>query len=438
MADLHAGSLGPDERAELERLRAQANGHSGRGGRTWRWVGATALLLVGAILGTLAVVAVYVRSEVLDTETYVETVAPLGSDPAVRDAIAARLTDEIIVRSDVEKLATDLATRLEQQGAPERISDLVGPLVGGVRSFLNGRIVGLMSTPRFETAWQNINRVGHTGLVTVLTGGQGEILTSEGNTVTIDIGELLTLVKQQLVADGLEIFGRIPDVSIQYPLITSDQLPTIRTYTRLLDTVGTWLPWIALLLLLGGVILAPNRRRGVIVAMVLLGIVTALTLLGVTTARTYYLDNLPPTVRSPEAAAVVVNTMLRFLIASLQTLLVVTAIFLIGALLAGPSSAAVAVRRLLNYGMDAAARGLRHVGTWIRTTGRALAAAYHPIRVAIVLVALAAFIAANRPGVPALLWTTVIVVLLLALLEILVRTGTRGEQPGGVSRPAIR
>jgi hypothetical protein len=55
-----------------------------------------------------------------------------------------------------------------------------------------------------------------------------------------------------------------------------------------------------------------------------------------------------------------------------------------------------------------------------------------------VLVALAAFIAADRPGVPALLWTTVVVVLLLALLEILVRTGTRGEPPGGVGQPAIR
>jgi hypothetical protein len=176
----------------------------------------------------------------------------------------------------------------------------------------------------------------------------------------------------------------------------------------------------------------------VIVAMVLLGIVTAVVLFGVTAARTYYLDNLPPAVRSQQAASAVANAMLRFLIASLQTLLVVTAIFLIGALLAGPGAAAVGVRRVLNYGMDAAARGLRRVGTWVRTTGRALAAAYHPIRVVIVLVALAGLIAANRPGVPALLWTTAVVVVLLAILEILVRAGTRGEPPGGVGQPAIR
>ena len=429
--------LSGDERAELEQLRAQV-GRRGRGARGWRWVGAVALLLVSAILGTLAVVAVYVRSQVLDTDTYLETVAPLGTDPAVREALATRLTDEIIVRSNIQELAAQLADRLEAQGAPDRVSDLVAPLVTSVRSFLNGRITALMATPQFETAWQNANRVAHTGLVTILTGGQGQVLTSEANTVTVDIGELLTLVKQHLVADGLEIFGRIPDVSIQYPLIQSTELPTIRTYTRLLDTVGTWLPWIALVLLLAGVILAPNRRRGVIVGVVLLGVVAALALAGVTAVRTYYLDNLPSSVQSPQAAAAVINTMLRFLIASLQTLLVVCLIALVGALLAGPGAAAVAVRRVINLGLDAAARGLRQIGSWVRTTGRAVAGAYHPLRVGIVLAALVGLIAANRPGVPAVLWTTAIVAVLLILLEILVRTGTRADPPGGVGQPAIR
>ncbi len=424
--------MSPDERAELERLlreAAAATGGAAAGGSRWprrgRWLGACALLLVAAVLGSLAVVAVYLRSEVLDTNTYVQTVAPLGEDPAVRSAVAARLTDEIITRSDVAGLANQLANRLEAQGAPARLSDLVGPLVSGVSSFLNGKINSLMTTERFEVAWQNINRVAHQGLVTTLTGGQSQLLTSKGDTVTIDLGELLSLVKQQLVAEGLTIFGKIPDVSIQYTLVQSDQLPKIRTYTKLLNTAGTWLPWVALALLLAGILVAPNRRRGIILGAVLVVVFAALTLAAVSIGRTYYLDNLPSSIRSPDAAAAVINTMLRFLITALQTLIVVMAIFIVGAFLAGPSRVAVGFRRLVNRGVDAGAEALRKAGGWVNATGRVLAAAYRPIQIGLVLLAVAGFILADRPGVSAVLWAAAAVLLLLAVLEVFVRAGRR-------------
>jgi len=431
--------MSPDERAELERLlrEAVAAGGTAAGGNRWpgrgRWLGACALLLVAAVLGSLAVVAVYLRSEVLDTNTYVQTVARLGEDPAVRSAVAARLTDEIITRSDVAGLANQLAQRLEAQGAPARLSDLVGPLVSGVSSFLNGKIDSLMTTERFEVAWQNINRVAHQALVTTLTGGQNQLLTSKGDTVTIDLGELLSLVKQQLVSEGLTIFGRIPDVSIQYTLVQSDQLPKIRTYTKLLNTAGTWLPWVALALLLAGILVAPNRRRGIILGCVLLGVFAALTLAAVTIGRTYYLDNLPSSIRSPDAAAAVINTMLRFLIAALQTLLVVMAVFIVGAFLAGPSRVAVGFRRLVNLGVDAGAEALRKAGRWVTATGRVLAAAYRPIQIGLVLLAVAGFILADRPGVSAVLWAAAAVLLLLVVLEVFVRAWTRA--PSGMPAP---
>jgi hypothetical protein len=97
--------LTPDERAELERLRSDAArvrpAHSGwaRGGR---WLGAVVLLLIAALLGGLAVTAVYLRSQVLNTDTYVATVAPLAQDPAVREQIATRLTNEIMTRTNVQ------------------------------------------------------------------------------------------------------------------------------------------------------------------------------------------------------------------------------------------------------------------------------------------------------------------------------------------------
>jgi hypothetical protein len=65
--------LSDDDRAEPERLRQETPSTRGRGGRVARWIGACAVLLVAAIFGGVAVVAVYLRSEVLDTNAYVET-----------------------------------------------------------------------------------------------------------------------------------------------------------------------------------------------------------------------------------------------------------------------------------------------------------------------------------------------------------------------------
>jgi hypothetical protein len=65
-------------------------------------------------------------------------------------------------------------------------------------------------------------------------------------------------------------------------------------------------------------------------------------------------------------------------------------------------------------------------------TSRALAAAYHPIQVAIVLIALIGLIIAVRPSIGAVLWVTVVVLFALALLEVFVRA--RSHQHATVDR----
>jgi hypothetical protein len=412
--------LNPDERAELARLRREESAGT-RTSRGLRWVGATVVLVLAALVGGVAVTAVYLRGQVLDTNTFVETVAPLDNDPVVREAVAHRVTDEIVKRSNVQSLATDLTHRLEQQGAPSRLSDLVPPLVSGISSFLYDKINQLLATPQFQTLLENTIRLGHQGLVTVLTGGSGQFLTSSGNTVTIDLGSVVDAVKQQLVAQGLSIFGKIPAFTLNYTLIDSDKLPKVRTYTRLLNEAGTWLPWVALVLLAGGILLAPNRRRGLVLGFSLLGLVAILLLVGIGAVRSYYVDNLPPQVQSPDAAAAVISAMLRFLIAALQTLLVVCVIFVIGGLLAGPSTVAVGIRRLTNRGLDALAGQLRRTGNWFAATGRALRPAHRVIQVGLVVLAVVAFVAAASPGIAAALWATVVVLAVLAVLELFVR-----------------
>jgi len=215
------------------------------------------VLFLAAVLGGVAVVAGYVRNQVLDTNTYVATVAPLAADPVIQDALAQRLANVIVTRADLTGTVNGLASRLVEQGAPQRVTDLASPLVSGITTFLDNTISKLLATPEFEAIWQNMNRAAHQGLVTVLTGRKGQFVNSSGDTVTIDLGQLLVPLKQRLVERGITFASKIPDVSIPYTLVQSSQLPKIRTYVRVLNTVGTWLPYVALVVFISGFLITP-------------------------------------------------------------------------------------------------------------------------------------------------------------------------------------
>ena len=92
--------FGPEERSELERLRAEVHPPAGRAGddpspTRDAHPGSPALVAErrghpadprGCALAPLSVVSVWARSEVTDTDRYVDTVAPLAKDPAVQAA----------------------------------------------------------------------------------------------------------------------------------------------------------------------------------------------------------------------------------------------------------------------------------------------------------------------------------------------------------------
>ncbi|WP_344139040.1 hypothetical protein, partial [Luedemannella flava] len=392
--------LGVDERAELAQLRAElavlraevAAGRHGRWGRLGRWLGACVILLLAAVLGGVSLVAGYVRGQVLDTDTYVATVTPVLADPAVQDAVAQRLANEIVTRTDLTGIANKVAERLVAEGAPPAVTALVDPLVNGLNSFLYNRIRPLLATEQVQAVWRQVNTLAHQAVVTVLTGAEGTYLNSTGDTVTLDLGAVLETVKQKLVEQGLTFVERIPEISIPFTVVQSDKLPELRTYTRVLDAVATWLPWVVLALAIAGVLAAPNRRRGIITGAIMLGVVAALLLFGTAVARAYYKDNLPPTL-PPQAALAVFDTLLRFLVSALQTMLVALGLIVLVALWWGPSPPAVFARRWADRGLDALGAQLARAGRWAVVAGRAVAPARHVIYVLICVLAIVGFVA---------------------------------------------
>jgi hypothetical protein len=422
--------LSTSERAELESLRRQAQG---RGTRGWRWVGAVALVVIASLLFMTSVVAVFVRTQLLDTDRYVETVAPLARDPAVQDAITNRLTDEFMTKLDIAGLTKQLADALKARGVPEIVDQLVSPIVGGVRSFVSGEIHKVVTSDRFAQIWDSANRVAHDELEAVLTTGKGELLTAQGTQVSLNVGALLTVVKQRLVDAGFGLAAKVPDTSITIPLFESQQLPRIRTAVSVLNTLAWLLPLISLLLLVAAVFVAPNRRRGLLVGSIAFAVGLLLLLAALNVVRTYYLNNLPDTIQSPDAVRVVFDTETRFLIKAIQTLTVLFAIIALACLVFGTSRLAVWLRRMVDRGLDAGGRAIARTGVPLGPVPAFLRHQRRVIMAVVLVLAVVILIIWQTPGIAGLLWLTFGVLVVLAIVELIARA--EGPPPAAVAPP---
>ncbi len=293
------------------------------------------LVVLACLLAIVSVLVVFTRNELLNTDTYVSTVTPLASNPAVQAAVATKVSDRLIAR-------TDLSERIER-ALPEKASFLVDPLTSEVRGATYDIALKAVESHRFEKLWVVANRASHKQLVAVLTGSsEGSVSTKNGK-VTVDLSEVEVQVKQTLDAKGITVFNKVPAVKgLDFVLFQSDDLVKVQTLVRLLDRVAVLLPVLSLLAFAGGVVLTRNRRRGLLRAATGLVLSMGLVLVVVSVARNQYLSSLGPSQSKPASAAVI-DTVAAPLQDTVRTVLVVAAVVAIVALLAGIP----AVRRLV-------------------------------------------------------------------------------------------
>jgi len=315
-----------------------------------------ALVVLASLLTVVTVVARYVRSEVLDTDRYVETVSPLAGEPAVQDAVADQVTQEIVTRLDVESVAEDALGRLTQLGAPEVITGLAAPLADQVESFTQDHVDEFLRSDEFAQLWDDANRRAHDAVVAVLTGESTDAVSVDDGAVTIDLGVVVSRVRDRLVDRGLSLASNIPDVSSTFTLVESDQLQNAQRWVRLLDDAATLLPFVVVALAAVAILVAPNRRRALVA--VALGVALSMVLLAAALAlvRAWYLSNATGEALPTDAALDIARTLLAPLRLAMRAVLVLGLVVALGALLAGPS---------------APARWLRSLGGRVRVATRA-------------------------------------------------------------------
>jgi hypothetical protein len=401
--------------------------------RPGRATAAVVLVVVAALLAPVAVVAVWARGLVEDTDRYVATVAPISEDPQIQSAVTNRLTTAIVDAVNLDELAATATGAVSDLGLPPRLSAAVlalqGPLVDAATNFIRKGVDRVVTSDAFSTAWEEANKTAHEQLVAVLRGDPDAIasIDSQG-TLTVDLTSVVEKVKTALSNAGFTIVDRIPTINASFPLMQSADLVRLQNAYRLLDILGTWLPWLVIALLAAGVMLSQNKARALVVAGLTLAGAMLVLGLALTLGRSLYANSLPPEIQRPDAAVVVYDQVISLLRISLRSAFVLGVVVAAVAFVSGKTASAVALRS-----------GAARSAAWVRGAGERRGVTTGPVgewlgeqRVllrVVVGVGAALALVLGTPLTPGyVLGVAIVAVVVLLLLSLLSRPPLDGER----------
>jgi len=383
------GETPEDVRAELERVTAERNELEGKvealeapKRHRVRRIFTPILVALAVIVFTITVPAVWSARTVLNTDRYVATVEPLADDPAVQQAIATRLTDEVFAALNVQEVISNTLAAIG-----ERATLLAGPLTNALHGFVQDQVLKVVQSDAFETFWVEANRFVHTQVLAVLRGESETVSLAEGK-VVLNLIPLVNLALASIENVSSDLVGRdvtlptfqpgeaasseiakleqalgidLPDNYGQIPVYDGQDLEalqkTLFTAKRLLILLLILVP-----VLVAAALLVSTRRRRTLVQLTVGGAIGLVVVRRVAIIARDGLFDEVNTERHP-AVRVLADTLMDRLFLITGILLAIVLLTLVIALITGPYPWAVTVRG------------------WVRDAARGIASALggHPV-----------------------------------------------------------
>ena len=385
-----------------------------------RTVAVVICVVLAGLLTTPAAVAYWGQRTLNDTERYVATVDPLVASPEVQDVIATRVTAAIEKQVDIEAILNDVFAGVITDRP--RLELLVGPLAAAINGLIDREVRAFIASDEFADLWLRINTRAQQALHRILTGEGSGAVSVQGNQVVLDVDEVITVVKERLVARGLTLVENvpIPDTDRQIVLLESDELEQLRTIYAFGNPVAIWmLPLVAVLYLVAFVLARRRPRMGVVIG-ALLAVNAVLIALFLSIGRQLFVNQLEGTVFGP-ASRVFYDTLLAFLERGQDVLLGVGVVLVVAGWFAGENRYGTAVRTTVASGLEN--MGTRAGGGQVGAAGRWVAANRGWLRVVAVVLGAVVLLWGNQISMERLWWSLATVVVCLVAIQILVGAG---------------
>ena len=406
---------------ELEKTKAPRR-FDGRGFTAW------VLVIIAALLFPIALTAYWGQRTLTDTERYVATVAPLAQDPTVKQAVGDKLTAVIVTQIDAQQRVNDLL-----QDYP-KLQPIAGPVAIGVNNFVGETVTKVLDSDQFDQLWITVNTQLQKGLISALSNDPTGPVTIQGDQVVLDTGDLIAVVKQRLVDRGLSFAANLPvppAADRQVVLLTSPQLKQARVAYAIGQPVAQWLIYVVLLMFVIAVLVSRKRARMTMAVgvSIILGALVVRLIMAFGQSQIELSLNGTTFAIAQEAFFTILTV---FLLNAVRAAYAVgLVLLLVGWFLSGTSSA-LAARRF--FGGAVSGAGGRASGTAIAPVAAWFARTKVFWRFLIVGVAAAVILTSSPLTGSLILWTAVIAVVALVVVEFLAAAGA-GAAPTDAPEP---
>jgi hypothetical protein len=295
-----------------------------------------ALIVVASLIGLGSILTTWVQRQMLDEQSWKDASAELVADPQVREAVSIYVVDQLYTNVDVPAA---LAERL-----PANLKPLAPSAAGALRQPATQAVGRLLDGPRVQQLFINASSLAQQKLVNVLENTTGHGISTGNGVVTLDLSELVTEVGTQLGLSAATLDKIPPDTGV-ITVMRSDQLSAAQAGVQAVRVGSTLLLVLVVALFALAIYLARGRRRQTVrnigYALLLVGLaVLVVRRLG----SNYAVDALTsPASESAGKQTWLISSEILGQIG--WATIIYGAATLAGAILAGPTAAATAVRR---------------------------------------------------------------------------------------------
>ncbi|HXO47667.1 MAG TPA: hypothetical protein VN897_10370, partial [Mycobacterium sp.] len=179
------------------------------------------LLVLASLLIPISVISVWAINTVTNTDKYVETMAPLATNPVIQQGLATRATDALF--------STDIVKNKVTQALPKAAKPLVAPLMAQLQTYVQGYALKVFESPQFAKLWDTLNRHSHAAVINVLTGKQtpAQKKLATAGQIAINVSPALNQVISDLDARGITYFDPLRTLStnsVTFTVVSKQQV----------------------------------------------------------------------------------------------------------------------------------------------------------------------------------------------------------------------
>lgn len=296
------------------------------------------VFVLAAIFLFLAFLSLWAQRQIFDSTQWTKTSTQVIEQPAVQDALANYMVDQLFNNVNVEQ---EIKGQL-----PSDWQVLASPATSALRSITLTGTKKVLELPVTQEAWSAANEVAHKSLIQTLEGG-GPNVSTTGGTVTVNARSILQQAANKLGLSG-NLVSKIPADAGTFQIWHSENLATAQNAYKTFHNLGWLFALLTVLLYVLAIALASGRRRRAVIWMGASFLVVALIVLAVVSlARSQVVDSLAQTSSVVPAVNDVYDIATELLKQMAGSLAFTGVLVLLAAMLAGPYGWAVKVRSFL-------------------------------------------------------------------------------------------